>query len=101
MRVKFVVVTKVPKDDRNLADEVLYRIDGKWHVVDEPPADNVPWTWGKKQVFRKGELIVVDADTEREIGYPMRKPSKWLIEGEEYEVFDNIEDAIKKLKEVV
>lgn len=43
-------------------------------------------------VFQEGEILIIDKSG-REIAGLGRKPSKWAVE---YEVFDNLEDAIKK-----
>jgi len=45
----------------------------------------------KEENFRVGELLVVDAEYEREISYPCRKPSKWLVE---YKIFNTLDEAV-------
>ena len=48
------------------------------------------------QVFWKGEILVLD-ESGREIGGVGRKPSKWFVTCEH---FNNIEDAIRRSREV-
>lgn len=51
----------------------------------------------KTPAFMKGEILIVDAETEREIAGLRRKPSKWDVK---YEVYDNVEEAVKRALEV-
>jgi hypothetical protein len=51
----------------------------------------------KTPAFVKGEILIVNAETEREIAGRQRKPSKWYVK---YEVYDNVEEAVKKALEV-
>jgi hypothetical protein len=51
----------------------------------------------KTPAFMKGEILIIDAETEREIAGLRRKPSKWDVK---YEVYDNVEEAVKKALEV-
>ncbi len=46
------------------------------------------------RVFKPGEIIVIGSDGRDQF---TRKPSKWNVE---YEVFDNIEDAIARARAV-
>ena len=48
-------------------------------------------------VFEEGEILILDEDG-REVAGHLRKPDKWGIE---YEVFDNLEDAIKRAIEML
>lgn len=48
-------------------------------------------------VFAVGELLVLN-ESGREVGANGRKPSKWFVEVEE---FDNIDDAVRRAREVM
>jgi len=52
----------------------------------------------KVPVFEEGEIIICDTDNGREICYPGRKPSKW---GVDFEIFDNLDDAVKRAREII
>jgi hypothetical protein len=43
-------------------------------------------------VFVEGEILILEAESGREIAGHLRKPSKWFVE---YEVYDSLEEAIK------
>jgi len=51
----------------------------------------------KVPAFEVGEILIVD-ETGREVAGHCRKPSKWMVE---YEEFDNLEEAIKRAREIM
>lgn len=52
----------------------------------------------RQPVFHVGEILILDAETGREVGYPGRKPSKWFIRIEEFD--QDLEGAIRRAREV-
>jgi hypothetical protein len=116
-KVKFAVITKASlkpcEDEGNWADEwaVINPKENTIYVgADLPPIPrgNVLFVdpfqvtvKGKTYtlervrvpVFEKGEILILDAESGREIAGHERKPSKWFVE---YEVYDSLEEAIKK-----
>jgi hypothetical protein len=110
MSYKFYVITKTPAllEAGNLSDELgylWYDSEGVMYTVrglDLDTSDfHTPLTSEsnkyKVPVFEVGEIVICD-DSGREVCYPERKPSKWDIE---YEVFDNLDDAIKCSQEFI
>lgn len=111
MTTSFIVITEVPEppDVGNLA-----ALGPCWAQVDQPSAENnyLPVVKPLHEVdpnlamaallvlrvpvFVLGEIILVD-DSGREIGGNMRKPSKWDIS---YEEFDLSVDAVARSREV-
>jgi len=118
-KIKYAVITeaslKPDKEEGNWEDTlaVINPEEQTLYVDAEPPNDDTtlflePFTVTTKgktytidkvkiPVFMKGEILIVDAKTEREITGRHRKPSKWFVE---YEIYDNLEDAIKRALEV-
>jgi len=79
-----------------------------YRVVEERRAENeyvetvvpVPFEVGielREPVFNVGEILILD-ESGREVGYPGRKPSKWLVTCELFG--DDLDAAIKRSKEV-
>lgn len=118
--VRFAVITKAslkPSDDAgNWGDElaVINEQESTIYIgadVDEKDkviGPVVPFTISVKgksynmeyirvPVFQEGEILIID-ESGREIAGLGRKPSKWAVE---YEVFDNLEDAIKKAHQIL
>jgi len=109
----FCVIIEVPKwgEEGNLSDDLIYKLpknlwnDGaRYALVDELPtkrgaADRVMGTGIhiQEQVFRKGEILIVDNIYGREYGYPGRKPSKWVVKTE---TFRSLKSAIKRAREL-
>lgn len=52
----------------------------------------------KVAVFEVGEIVICDTINGREVCYPGRKPSKWAVT---YDIFDNLDDAIKRSQELI
>lgn len=48
-------------------------------------------------VFQVGQILIID-ESGREVGYPGRKSSKWSVETE---VFDTVEEAVKRARAVM
>ena len=107
MNYEFYVITHTPDlfKDGNLADEFGYTYTDvesgdKFIVVGTPSSfithDN-PSCEIKVTVFEVGEIVICDCSG-REVCYPGRKPSKWDVE---YEVFDNLDDAVKRAQELL
>lgn len=110
--VVYIVITKVPPpgDDSNLSDDIAYYFDfpesrgGRLlTILDEPPPDSAErmnrgeYAEVRTQVFTLGEIIIAKPEYEREYGPHGRKPSKWHVD---YAIFDNVQDAIVKSREV-
>lgn len=53
--------------------------------------------FAKYPVFQKGEVVLLDDRTGRELDGHQRKPSKWFID---YELYDSLDDAILRAFEV-
>lgn len=52
----------------------------------------------KRAVFEVGEIVICDAINGREVCYPGRKPIKWDVV---YDLFDNLDDAVKRAQELL
>jgi hypothetical protein len=101
--MRFAVVTKLDNRNGNMATAL-----GDVYVQDEAPGESNNWLGTYKPlparlsldmftpVWKLGEIVVLD-DNDRTIP-DGRKPSKWFITTEE---FDNIEDAMRRSREVV
>ena len=106
--VVFAVITKVPNainedgtsNTGNIATDFYYKAkDNELFIISENVPNNIEAISDcYTEVFQAGELLICSKDTEREIPYPSRKPSKWNVE---YEVFDDLELAIIRCKEVI
>lgn len=104
MKYEFYVITKVPgiSEQGNMAHEFMY--DG-WDYSNDckipviGASDNLkPLGDCKIPVFEEGEIVICHEDTEREVCYPGRKVTKWDVE---YEVFDSLDDAVKRAEELL
>ena len=99
MNFLFVVITKVPDPldsadedrDGNLADgpDIYIRVDDGTFV---PQGHRY-----KYPVFSVGEIVIVDDKYGREVCYPGRSPSNWLVE---YEIYSELKSAVTRAKEV-
>ena len=111
MKKEFVfgVITKVPVGDEpgNLFDEFVDLNDTpRLHITSKdepnvklPKSEVLILTYGSP-VFEIGEILSVlkeDGIYGREVDTKGRKPSKWCVD---FEVFDKIEDAVAKSREV-
>lgn len=98
--MKFCVITRIRSLEGILADDFIIDLAvGKvvWlGIPDRFIPSNHSETPIRVPVFEEGEILVTDGS--REIGGAGRKPSKWDVD---YEMFDNVEDAIKKSREVL
>jgi len=110
--MQYIVITKVPKvpSSGNLA---LAHLDT--YIETESPHYHAPdgtfegkytsllekiglgFLFLRQEVFQLGEVLITQ-DGERECVGAGRKPSKWNVE---YEVFDSIEMAVAKARELV
>lgn len=95
----YAVITEVPNPDEhsgNLCSPMLY-----WKIPEGAAFPDemklIAVVYGRIEVFIRGEVLVLDGHMGREVSGKGRKPSKWAVEVEH---FDDIEDAIKKAKEV-
>ena len=104
MKYEFYVITKTPDllEDGNMAHEGMY--DG-WDFSNNRkiPVIGLSDTGQflgdcKVPVFKEGEIVTCDVINGREVGYPGRKPSKWSVD---FEVFDNLDDAVKRAKKLI
>jgi len=123
--MKFIVITKAslkPHDDvGNWADEIAAINDkeeepclyvGITDAPDLPKENLIPSTTPfviekngcrfnveriRTPVFEEGEILIVD-ETGREVAGRCRKPSKWLVE---YEEFDDLAKAVKRAREII
>lgn len=97
MKYKFHVITHIPDlfEEGNKSDEWGY------YQVNDNITDIIVGTSNKRKpdftnlktkVFEVGEIIICD-ESGREVCYPGRKPSKWIVE---YEIFDSLDDAVLK-----
>lgn len=101
MSYRFAVITKVPEAELmwgNLATAIdIYQVvswqDNGESVIRVPPALAITL---RVPVFGTGEILVLDPSG-REIGYPGRKPDKWLVE---YEEFDDLDAAVARSREM-
>ena len=123
-KIKFVVITKASTkpcgEAGNWADTIAVindKEDEPYLYIDADPGgfpeENIlaglsPFTvennnrrfkirWIRVPVFEPGEILIVD-ETGREVAGYCRKPSKWMVE---YEEFDNLEEAIKRAREIM
>lgn len=104
MNYEFYVITKVPglSEQGNMAHEFMY--DG-WDYSNDCKISVIglsdtlkPLGECKVPVFEEGEIVICNAEYGREVCYPGRKPTKWDVE---YEVFDNLDDAVKRSQEFI
>lgn len=96
--MKFVVITKI----RNVLGNLAVNMD-LYEPSEEPSAANgylgnysrinvLIALNMRTPVFQVGEVLIVD-DNGRELPYPGRKPAKWDVETEEFEI-DRLGDAL-------
>lgn len=98
MGILFFVVTDDAKGtDGNFYDAIL-TTDGT--SVQVNTFQGAPVGLVKMKCFQKGEVVIVDAESGREIPYPGRKPSKWFIGGEFYKDLEVALDRAKEIMEV-
>jgi hypothetical protein len=110
----FVVITKAPElPMENYYDDILIPRE---HVIgwqngkelkeivltqwdQQAPTDEEikRGTRVKLMPLRVGEVLVLDGHNGREMCGRRRKPSKWFVE---FETFSNLDDAIRRAKEV-
>lgn len=99
--MKIQVITKI-EEGGNLYHEYLYKTTDEYGKAilrkyeDTKEEDRHDMIRAELPVFTLGEIIIVD-DSEREIGGIRRKASKWFVE---YELFDNLDEAVAKANEV-
>jgi len=106
MKVRFAVITKIIRPEGVLYDALMVRWK-EYAVVD---FDYMVWNNGneltnqaqilgfvKRPIFHIGEVLVID-EHNIEITPPWRKPYRWAVK---YEVYDNIEDAIKRSQQIL
>lgn len=48
-------------------------------------------------VFQEGEIVICSKESGREVCYPGRKPNKWDVL---YEIFSDLDSAVKRAKEI-
>ena len=95
------VVTKISEGDGNKCDRSIEPNELRWDLMRGYKWINIPeksLIFFRQNVFELGEILILDRDSEREIGGRGRKPSGWDIE---FEKFKNVTDAIKKSLEVL
>ena len=103
MKIKYCVITEITRLKDVLADDLLLELDEGLVVWEGIPNRFIPG--GKERtgktvkvaVFDEGEILICD-EAGVEIG-AMRKPWNWRG-AVTYEIFDNVEDAVKKSLEV-
>ena len=97
-KIKFAVITKASlkpyEHYGNWADEwaVVNPDDHSIYVGADIPKNSTVIRV-KIPVFIPSEILILDAETGREIAGHRRKPSKWLVK---YEMFDSIDEAIER-----
>jgi len=90
MNIKYGVITKI--DGPNVASMPIGETnDGKLTAVLEKAVGS-SILWIEYPVFTVGEILIVDDDTDREIGYPGRAPHKWS--GVVCQYFDDVQAAV-------
>ena len=105
MNYNFYVITKTPDlfEEGNLYDEFGYGVGNDYensYIVVGCPSSYCEYNPDyeiKIQAFEEGEIIICD-DSGREVCYPGRKPSKWDVE---YEIFDNLDNAVERARELL
>lgn len=101
MKIKYCVITEIKKLEDNLEDDLLLKMDEGMVVWGSIPSRFLPEGIEggameiKAPVFDEGEILICD-ESGVEIG-DMRNPRKY---GVTYEMFDDVEDAVKKSLEV-
>ena len=106
MKIKYCVITEIRKLEDNLEDDLLLKMDEGMVVWGSIPSRFLPEGMAayskeggameiKVAVFDEGEILICD-ESGVEIG-DMRNPRKY---GVTYEIFDDVEDAVKKSLEV-
>lgn len=101
MKIKYCVITEIRKLEDNLEDDLLLKMDEGMVVWGSIPSRFLPKGIEagameiKVAVFDEGEILIC-GKSGVEIG-DMRNPRKY---GVTYEMFDNVEDAVKKSLEV-
>lgn len=96
----FGVITKIPDfpDNGNLCLTFLYPPKSRTYIatvgIAKVEKDIAPMGMAQWENFRLGELLVIGGDGRDQF---TRKPSKWDVTCEE---FDNIEDAVNRIREL-
>lgn len=104
MKYAFYVITKVPNilEQGNMANDFMYEgqdSDGdKIICIGMTNKSIKPIGDCFVSVFEEGEIVICNTADGREVCYPGRKPSKWDVE---YEVFDNLNGAVKRAQELL
>jgi hypothetical protein len=99
--MKIQVITKI-EEGGNLYHKYLYKTTNEHGIEvlrgfeDTIEEDQHDMILAELPVFTLGEIIIVD-DNEREVGGIRRKASKWWVE---YELFDNLDEAVAKANEI-
>lgn len=106
--IKIAVITKVPEPDANdkiTGGNLANALPELYEEVTTPDKSNDYlgtykrassealfnfMTTYHEPAFYLSEILILN-DLGREIGYPGRKPDKWLVE---YEVFETLEEAV-------
>jgi hypothetical protein len=102
-KYEFYVITHVPDllEEGNTCHDFLwdgYDFSNKCKMIHAGHSNiGSPIGECKTAVFEKGEIVICDVNTGREIPYPGRKPSKWDIV---YETFYILDNAINRANEI-
>ena len=103
MKPIFAVILHVPLEA--VGDEVVSRRgSGYYYIGSAYPERLGPPTkafFAKARAFEPGELLVLDPSSEREVGYPERKPSKWLRYPRDYVIVKSLSQAIDLAQKVL
>jgi len=104
MKYEFYVITHTPDllEEGNTAHDSMfngYDFSNKCEIIHVGFSD-IGKSIGtcKTAVFEKGEIVICNINNGREVCYPGRKPSKWDVE---YDVFDNLDNAVKRSQELI
>lgn len=110
MKIIYCVIISV--NPKCYYDEFMFWNGHYWVIDMVGDTKKLPCKWVKGLPFEAGELIVLDGETLREIGFPMRKPEKWgteeryLRKDVEYKdlrfrYFTDIEKAVRFARKIV
>lgn len=99
--MNIAVVTETEREGNLAVEFMAYQDDPynkpnkAWSTYDiNKPPEGVPVAMAYTEVFKVGEMLILNENDRDQFG---RMPSKWDVK---IEHFDNIEDAIKRVKEV-
>lgn len=102
MKIRYQVITQTPPSTTggNMASALI----DVYRQVEQPrPSNGYSGVFRQeldlslyRPVFHVGEVLIVNLDG-REIAYPQRKASKWDVG---YEMFDELEPALERAREV-